>query len=176
MDLDQPIKNVILQAIRECHTDVPVLEQLEEHGGWILKKGNDYKFFFLKNDNTGTVRAQMLFSANKKSVGDGPLKAIVKEGWSNFATFHTHPQFSINPSSIDWNLLFQNSKYNFIYSPATDQLSCSARNGGDDENQTWVMTVWDVVNNDFVKTNAVVDIRLSDEIPYRIHEEATQAT
>jgi proteasome lid subunit RPN8/RPN11 len=172
MDLDQQIKTAIQQAIRECYTDVPLLTQLEEHGGWILKKGEEYKFFFLKNDNSGTVRAQMLFSANRNDVAKGPLKAIVKEGWSNYATFHTHPQFSVTPSSIDWNLLFQNSKYNFIYSPATNQLSCSMR--CDDattqpDEQSWSMYVWNVDGDVFDKATKITHV--SDVLPDKLHDD-----
>ena len=151
MELNEKLKHVLLQAIHACYIDVPVPTRIEEHGGWILQKGDDYQFFFLKNDNSGSVRGQMLFTANGQDVAKGPVKAMMKEGWSNYATFHTHPQFSITPSSIDWNLLFQNSKHNFIYSPATEQLGCSMRFGGDDEHQRWVNFIWDFVDGDFVK-------------------------
>ena len=169
MDLNQKLKQTLLQAIHACYVDVPVLTQLEEHGGWILKKDDEYKFFFLRNSNTGTVRAQMLFSADSKDVANGPLKAMMREGWTNYGTFHTHPQFSITPSSIDWNLLFQNSKHNFIYSPATEQLGCSVRDGGDDENQEWVNHVWDVVSGDFVKVATVKRVQHVDT--KKIHDD-----
>ena len=147
MKLPEALEVVLRQAIHKCYLDVPKEQQIEEHGGWILRKDDAFEFHFLRNENAGTPRAQVLFIANKQDVGNGPLNKIVKHKWKNFATFHTHPQFSVKPSSVDWNFLFQNSKYNFIYSQATNQLGCSMRDGFDGEDQKWINYVWNVTED-----------------------------
>ncbi len=155
MIIPPKLSDTLLQAIGQCHTSIPIEKRLEEHGGWILNKGDEFKFFFLRNDNTGTPRANVLFTANREDVGRGPLKYLVKDGWKNYGTFHTHPQFPVSPSDTDWNFLFQNSPYNFIYSPVTLQLGVSHFIEKTENGQKWQQNVFDVVDGVFTPAKRI---------------------
>ena len=93
---------------------------LEEHGGIILKQGDKYDFVYLNNANSGTDIANGLFTADRKEHGS---KVIVrfKEGWKQYASYHTHPQFLPYPSYIDMTQLFTGFKHNYIFSGLTGE-------------------------------------------------------
>ena len=162
MLITKNLSDTLSEAIRLCHDSIDPERRVEEHGGWIVQKDDEFKFFFLRNDNAGTPQANVLFLANQQDVGKGPLTAMAKEGWKNYATFHTHPQFSVTPSSLDWNQMFQCCPYNFIYSPATLQLGVSHYLGRSDtdDGQKWEQNVFDVVYGAFVPAKRIRQVTL----------------
>lgn len=99
----------MLAAIEECQ------DTLEEEGGVIINKLDDYEFVKLKNRYTGTYKACGLYHADDDELRDKVFSRI-KDGWRFHSSFHTHPQFPATPSSLDTGTLFDGFKYNIIYS------------------------------------------------------------
>ena len=95
----------------------------EEQGGFILVDGAQYEFVGVKNANTGTTIAHGLYTADKKEFAEKVLSKVM-EGWSVYASFHTHPKgFPARPSQMDINQLFTGHPINFIYAPLSDELN-----------------------------------------------------
>ncbi len=114
----------------------------EEEGGFILKKtnatGDEYKFVKITNANTGTPIAPVLFSANKAEFGQ-KIIPLFREGWINWASFHSHPGHSVRPSSTDLNKLFKGHPVNFIYSPRGGDLAKYTFGSNADEGEFWTV-------------------------------------
>jgi proteasome lid subunit RPN8/RPN11 len=120
--LDKPaFAKAVLDAADQC--DHP----LEEEGGVLLARKDDYRFVKIKNKHKGSHTAISLYEADKLELGK-LLFDRYKEGWEICASFHTHPSFSPYPSNLDLDTLFQGFKHNVIY---------AARNHGVFSYSTW---------------------------------------
>jgi proteasome lid subunit RPN8/RPN11 len=115
---EKPITVELLKARDACDN------VLEEEGGVIIKKDDSYEFIKLTNVYAGTATAIGLYEADSKEFSKKVITRM-NDGWRLCASFHTHPSFSANPSSLDRSTLFQGFKVNFIYSPIKQQFSCS---------------------------------------------------
>lgn len=94
----------------------------EEEGGFILKREDEYLFVKVKNANTGTEVALVLFTADRAEFGTKVIPHQ-KDGWIIWASFHSHPGNSVMPSSTDLTKLFKGFPNNFIYSPKSKKLN-----------------------------------------------------
>jgi proteasome lid subunit RPN8/RPN11 len=101
---------VMVQASLECS------HPLEEEGGVILSRGDEYRFVKITNTHKNTPTAVALYEADKQELGKCMFD-LYKEGWLLFSSFHTHPQFAPFPSNLDLNTLFQGFQHNVIYAP-----------------------------------------------------------
>lgn len=93
----------------------------EEEGGLILQTRGDFFFIQLRNNIQGTERAHALYVVDPVEYASVILP-LIDAGWTQYATFHTHPKFSPQYSSIDYTMLFQSAQRNFIYSKAFHKL------------------------------------------------------
>ena len=93
--------------------------KIDEEGGLILKREEDYRFVRVENRYAGTDTACGLYETEMRSLSSGVFSRL-SEGWQMFASFHTHPMYSAHPSSIDMSKLFLGFKYNIIYAPLHD--------------------------------------------------------
>jgi hypothetical protein len=120
------VKNrlVLPDALRQCVIAMPdkLTSPVEEAGGVILSKGDEFKFIRLANKHTGTVIARVLYEVDPWEYGDKVLP-ILFDGWFNHSSIHTHPQFQAFPSDIDIYRLFPGFGMNFIYSQKHKQLN-----------------------------------------------------
>jgi len=98
------------------------LSTIEEEGGIILEKDGEYVFVHVKNKHADTPRAPTLYETDLTELKEHVLGKVA-EGWKFYASFHTHPSFSPNPSNLDLSELFTGFKYNIIYSPKLDLFS-----------------------------------------------------
>jgi len=114
------INTALADAVDQCWNQVT---DLEERGGVILHHPDrdEYVFIALRNSNTGTAIAPVLFTADRDEYAE-IIIPLFKLGWKSYASFHTHPQFSPYPSSIDMNDLFPGFYINYIYSGTQDKL------------------------------------------------------
>jgi len=110
--------SAILDAAAECTHPV------EEEGGIVLSKNDDYVFAKVKNIHSGESIAAGLYETDQQELKEKVLDKIA-EGWTMYASFHTHPSFSPTPSTLDLTKLFQGFKYNIIFAPRTNMFSCS---------------------------------------------------
>lgn len=94
----------------------------EEEGGFIFKKDEEFAFEKIPNKNSGKAFAVVLYEADPIEIGRIDYKRW-KEGWTLFASFHTHPGASTMASHLDLQKLFTGYQINFIYSPASRILS-----------------------------------------------------
>jgi hypothetical protein len=101
----------LLKAVNLCNNP-----DLEEEGGVILQRGNEFKFIKLTNTNTGLPIAPVLWTADRMEYAKQVLP-LFREGWTQAASFHTHPCFLPLPSGIDMFQLFPGFPLNFIYAP-----------------------------------------------------------
>lgn len=112
------IENTLLEATKQCG------HEFEEEGGVIMYSAtlNSYDFIKLRNQNTGTDIAPVLWTADR----DEYAKLVIplySKGWKQFASFHTHPQFLPRPSGIDLNVLFPGFPVNYIYSRVVQEIT-----------------------------------------------------
>jgi hypothetical protein len=116
------LKDALKQAVSECW-DFLDFKDLEEHGGVILhnKETDKYLFQYLFNSNSGKSIACGLFTADRYQYTELIIPKF-KDNWRQYASFHTHPQFTPQPSSIDLNQLFTGFFHNYIYSGLTKEL------------------------------------------------------
>ena len=107
-------------AIEGCWNTV---EDMEERGGLVMRFGDEEKYIFvpLRNANTGTPIAPVLFTADRDEYAKIILP-MFKRGWRQYASFHTHPQFAPYPSHIDMTRLFKGFLVNYIYSGTQNKL------------------------------------------------------
>ncbi len=110
------LEEILEQAATVCNNTT------EEEGGIILHKDGDYLFVKLKNNNTGTDLARVLWTADRYEYAAQVLP-LLKEGFKHYASFHTHPMFVPFPSHIDVTQLFPGFSLNFIYSQAKQQVT-----------------------------------------------------
>ena len=112
------LEKVLKQAVIECSSEY------EEEGGIImyLAKDDAYKYIKLSNTNTNTPIAPVLWTADRDEYAKQVIP-LFKEGWRQFASFHTHPQFIPYPSSIDLRDLFPGFSTNFIFSQSTQEIT-----------------------------------------------------
>lgn len=97
-------------------------KDFEEAGGIILfKEPDEYLFIPVTNSNTGTDEAPVLYSADRNEYAKYVIP-MFKWGYKQYASFHTHPQFLPNPSSIDMTVLFPGFPINYIYSGLTNRI------------------------------------------------------
>jgi proteasome lid subunit RPN8/RPN11 len=115
---NRPLIAAMLDAAKKCSHPV------EEEGGVILQANDDYLFIKVKNIYEGTNTAAGLYQTDQIALKNDVLPRL-NEGWKFYASFHTHPQFSATPSSLDFAKLFEGFKYNVIYSQRTDMFSFS---------------------------------------------------
>jgi proteasome lid subunit RPN8/RPN11 len=106
-----------MKAAEECSSD-----QQYEEGGIIFEKDGVFKFQKIENIHDGTPRGISLYEVHTPSYGK-LVSEQVMDGWKLFASFHTHPSFSAQPSMIDLDFLFKGYKYNVIYSNLTDSFA-----------------------------------------------------
>jgi proteasome lid subunit RPN8/RPN11 len=95
----------------------------EEQGGFILKEAGkeNYEFVPVKNKITGTTQAVGLYVADDDEFNNNVFLRTIDDGWSIFASYHTHPLgMRAMPSSIDVNMLFTSFPINFIYAPSKE--------------------------------------------------------
>lgn len=112
------LEDALTDAVETCWLNI---NDLEERGGVIIYRGEEYQFIPLTNSNTGTPIAPGLFTADRFEYAE-KIIPLFKEGWRHYASFHTHPQFPPWPSNIDMNELFPGFPINYIYSGLTDKL------------------------------------------------------
>lgn len=123
MPQDSTLSHALLEAVKECnHT-------LEEEGGIILNKENDYLFVKIKSIFSGTPTAIGLYETDKSELGKKVLMRMSSEGWQMYASFHTHPSFSAEPSNTDMTYLFRGFKHNYIYAPRSKYFSLTSWEG-----------------------------------------------
>jgi proteasome lid subunit RPN8/RPN11 len=96
--------------------------RVEEEGGLILNRGDEFVFVPVQNIYKGTPTAAGLYETEQSDF-TGKVFPLLKEGWKFYASFHTHPSFSPNPSGLDLNVLFQGFKHNYIYAPRPETFS-----------------------------------------------------
>jgi proteasome lid subunit RPN8/RPN11 len=109
---------IMLQAAESC------TDPIEEQGGIILSKNNEYCFVKVKNIHEGTATAAGLYETDQTELRENVLTRV-GDGWKFYASFHTHPQWSSCPSSLDLEKLFQGFRYNIIFAPTTNMFSHS---------------------------------------------------
>ena len=115
----------LLQSLSTAILSCDCKNSFEEEGGFILHKADsdEYKFVKITNRNTGSPVAKALYTAEKQEYGDKVLVEVLKHGWTEFASFHTHPPgFGPFPSEIDLQQLFTGFPINYIYSPDMNLL------------------------------------------------------
>lgn len=120
--MNNSLKDTLKRAVLECW-DFLDLKDLEEHGGVILhnKDTDKYLFKYLFNSNGGKPIANALYTADRYQYTE-IIIPLFKNNWRQFASFHTHPQFTPQPSSIDLHQLFAGFSHNYIYSGLTKEL------------------------------------------------------
>jgi len=104
------LMETMLEAADSC------TDPVEEQGGIILSKNNEYCFVKVKNIHAGTSVAAGLYETDQQELREHVFSKM-GEGWKFHASFHTHPQWSPVPSSLDLEKLFQGFKYNVIFAP-----------------------------------------------------------
>lgn len=117
---DDTLQGTLSAAVEGCWYCLDNAD-LDEHGGIILhhEKDDKYKFISLFNINHGTTLAHVLWTAGQHEYAT-QIIPLFRKGWKQYASFHTHPQFIAQPSSIDLTQLFQGFKINYIYSGTED--------------------------------------------------------
>ncbi len=117
---DMTLRNALSSAVERCWGSV---DDFEERGGVILRnsKSDTYLFVFLRNANTGTDIAPVLFTADRDEYAE-LIIPLLRNGYQHYASFHTHPKFQPWPSMIDLNELFPGFPINYIYSGLTERL------------------------------------------------------
>lgn len=113
----------VLQAAEECS------HPLEEEGGVILSRDDEYCFVKITNIHQGTDTAVALYEAERNELGRCVFDKY-RDGWQLFASFHTHPQFAPYPSYIDLDTLFQGFAHNVIFAPLHKTFSYSTWENG----------------------------------------------
>lgn len=95
----------------------------EEEGGVIIHhpESGEFEFIHLTNANSGTAIAPSLFTAVPTEYFEKVVKKF-KDGWRQYASFHTHPAFTPYASGIDRANLFLGFSDNFIYAPRFDSI------------------------------------------------------
>lgn len=109
----------VLNAVALC------ADKVEEQGGIVLYKDNDFVFVKVKNIYENTPTAAGLYETDQDDLRD-LVFSKVKDGWKFYSSFHTHPMFQATPSGLDLAKLFQGFKYNIIYSHLTSTFSFSS--------------------------------------------------
>ena len=92
----------------------------EEQGGFIIKasKVEKYEFIPIRNANTGTPKALILYTADVDEFNEKIGLGVLDNLYSVFASFHTHPKgMRALPSHTDFNELFTSFPINYIYAP-----------------------------------------------------------
>jgi proteasome lid subunit RPN8/RPN11 len=129
------IEKVLTNAVQAC------VERTEEEGGVIMKRPKngrtEFAYYRLRNSNTGTDIAPSLWTADRNEYAQ-KIIPLFKEGWTQWASFHTHPQFLPFPSGIDIHTLFPGFAVNVIYSPVTKELTRWSKSRVEDENKSGV--------------------------------------
>ena len=106
------LQEALLEATKACN------HEIEEEGGIILHNPavpDQYEFVKLRNQNTGTEIAPVLWTADRQEYAEKIIPKIMN-GMRHYASFHTHPRFLPIPSRIDLNELFPGFSINYIYS------------------------------------------------------------
>lgn len=114
--MSKALASELLKAAEICK------HRVEEEGGLILNRGDEFVFVPVQNIYKGTPTAAGLYETEQSDF-TGKVFPLLKEGWKFYASFHTHPSFSPNPSELDLNVLFQGFKHNYIYAPRPENFS-----------------------------------------------------
>lgn len=123
-NINTELARAVVSAALECGNSE------EEQGGVVVTSftpqtgEKEFRFIKVLNDKAGTPIATGLYVANPDDFGSKVFPLLTR-GWYLYASFHTHPTFSANPSSLDREKLFKGFKYNFIYSTLEKTVSCS---------------------------------------------------
>lgn len=112
----------LLIASTECN------DPLEEQGGLILNKDDEYTFVLIRNVHEGSQTAIGLYETDKQELKEKVFSRI-PEGWKMYGSFHTHPCFSATPSVTDMTYLFQGFENNYVYSPKQKTFSATTWEG-----------------------------------------------
>ena len=92
-----------------------VNEDREERGGVIFTDEHKlYQFVYFENMHHGTTIARCLFQPDIDSFGSITYEHL-KTGYQFYASFHTHPMFSENPSGTDFLNLFAGFRVNILH-------------------------------------------------------------
>ena len=110
------LDEVLRHAIAQC----PSNASLEEEGGVIFRKDNQFRFERLRNSLTGTPEAKVLWVADQTEFAK--FVPLFADNWE-MISFHTHPAFPPFPSAKDRTVLFEGFQTNYIWSHATSQLT-----------------------------------------------------
>lgn len=94
----------------------------EEEGGFILQNNEELELIKVKNKHTGTSIAAVLYEPDPAEFGELILSKLI-DGWSVFASVHTHPNKLCTPSSVDLKNLFTNFQKNIIYTPGANEVN-----------------------------------------------------
>ena len=107
----------------------------EEVGGFIIEKDGYYEYKPITNANKGTAEAFGLYTAD---VGEfaREIVPLITAGYRVAASFHYHPGWSAQPSSIDLNQLFQSFKKNYIFADNGDLKLYQSISSPQDEQMT----------------------------------------
>lgn len=112
-DISTKLSEAMLTASERCN------HPIDEEGGLILNLADDYCFIFINNIHAATPQAVGLYEADADVFAANVLPKL-QRGWKMFSSFHTHPRFSADPSSLDFAKLFQGFRHNIIYAPLYD--------------------------------------------------------
>jgi proteasome lid subunit RPN8/RPN11 len=130
--MDKKLWHQLLSAAEACN------HPLEEQGGLILKKNEDYLFVQIKNIHAGSHTAVGLYETDKTELKT-KIFSRMGEGWLMYASFHTHPCFSATPSVTDMTYLFQGFENNYVYAPKPKVFSATSWEG--DTSKTTFMPI-----------------------------------
>lgn len=115
--LEGSLREAIRLALTLC------LGVQEEEGGFLVRRGPEFRFFHLVNRHTGQPHAVALYEPDPGSYGEKVIGSY-GEGFSNYGSFHTHPNgCRALPSLTDFNRLFNGQPNNFIWSPSLVELN-----------------------------------------------------
>ena len=162
------MKNALLSAVNLCNNP-----DQEEEGGVILQKGDEFRFIKLTNTNTGKPLAPVLWTADRNEYATQVLP-LFKDGWTQSASFHTHPCFLPLPSGIDLFQLFPGFPLNFIYAPMHDVVVGYKAAPEDSQDVCVVDSLWQLSAGNKEIINVDHPEERLDQIVYRVRSEIEQ--
>jgi len=95
---------------------------MEERGGVIFEKEGNFEFVYFDNVHHGASIAKCLYQPDIDKFGE-VMHTYLLGNWKFYGSFHTHPLFSEQFSSVDFQNLFQGFRVNYIYSVKNDILA-----------------------------------------------------
>lgn len=114
---EDTIDTALDQARAACTTN------MEEQGGVIVRKPEGiFKFIKIENAFAGQPQANTLWLADREEYAEKVIP-LFNDGWKNYASYHTHPRWPAQPSSIDLKDLFPGFPVNYIHSSLEDETN-----------------------------------------------------